>query len=48
LIHRSSIGAIERTFAFLIEHYAGAFPVWIAGAGSGDPGFEQYTEYARK
>lgn len=30
VIHRSSIGAIERTFAFLIEHYAGAFPVWLA------------------
>jgi len=30
VIHRSSIGAVERTMAFLIEHYAGAFPVWIA------------------
>jgi len=30
VIHRSSIGAIERTIAFLIEHYAGAFPVWLA------------------
>jgi threonyl-tRNA synthetase len=30
IIHRSSIGAIERTMAFLIEHYAGAFPVWLA------------------
>jgi len=30
VIHRSSIGAIERTMAFLIEHYAGAFPVWIS------------------
>jgi threonyl-tRNA synthetase len=30
VIHRSSIGAIERTMAFLIEHYAGAFPVWLA------------------
>ncbi len=30
VIHRSSIGAIERVIAFLIEHYAGAFPVWLA------------------
>jgi threonyl-tRNA synthetase len=30
VIHRSSIGAIERIIAFLIEHYAGAFPLWIA------------------
>lgn len=30
VIHRSSIGAIERTMAFLIEHFAGAFPVWLA------------------
>ncbi len=30
VIHRSSIGAIERIAAFLIEHYAGAFPVWLA------------------
>ncbi|PIT87330.1 MAG: threonine--tRNA ligase [Candidatus Magasanikbacteria bacterium CG10_big_fil_rev_8_21_14_0_10_40_10] len=30
VIHRSSIGAFERTMAFLIERYAGAFPVWLA------------------
>jgi len=30
MIHRSVIGALERTFAYLIEHYAGAFPVWLA------------------
>lgn len=30
VVHRSSIGAIERVMAFLIEHYAGAFPVWIS------------------
>lgn len=30
VIHRSSIGAIERIMAFLIERYAGAFPVWLA------------------
>jgi threonyl-tRNA synthetase len=30
VIHRSSIGAVERVMAFLIEHYAGAFPLWLA------------------
>lgn len=30
VIHRSSIGALERTLAFLIEHFAGAFPLWLA------------------
>ncbi len=30
VIHRSSIGAIERTMAFLIERYEGAFPVWLS------------------
>ncbi|MBU1179272.1 threonine--tRNA ligase [Patescibacteria group bacterium] len=30
VIHRSSIGALERTMAMLIEHYQGAFPVWLS------------------
>jgi len=30
VIHRSSVGAFERTMAFLIEHYAGAFPLWLS------------------
>ncbi len=30
VVHRSSIGSIERTIAFLIEHYGGAFPVWLS------------------
>ncbi|MBP5243022.1 MAG: threonine--tRNA ligase, partial [Clostridia bacterium] len=30
VIHRSSIGCYERTLAFLIEKYAGAFPLWFA------------------
>lgn len=30
VVHRSSIGAIERVMAFLIEHYAGKFPLWLA------------------
>ncbi|MEN9647950.1 MAG: hypothetical protein RLY57_754, partial [Candidatus Parcubacteria bacterium] len=30
VIHRSSIGAIERIMAFLIEKYAGNFPLWLS------------------
>lgn len=30
VIHRSSIGAIERTMAFLLERYAGAMPFWLS------------------
>lgn len=30
VVHRSSIGCTERTMAFLIEHYTGAFPLWLA------------------
>jgi threonyl-tRNA synthetase len=30
VIHRSSVGAIERVVAFLIEHFGGNFPFWIS------------------
>ena len=30
VIHRSSIGAIERIMAFLIEKYEGNFPLWLS------------------
>lgn len=30
MIHRALFGAIERFFAILLEHYAGAFPLWLA------------------
>ncbi len=30
MIHRALFGSIERFFAILVEHYAGAFPVWLA------------------
>jgi threonyl-tRNA synthetase len=49
VIHRSSIGAIERTMAFLIEHYAGAFPVWLSPVQAVTiPIGEGHIEYARK
>jgi threonyl-tRNA synthetase len=30
MIHRALYGSIERFFAVLLEHYAGAFPLWLA------------------
>jgi len=30
MIHRSTIGSLERVFGFLIEHYGGNFPLWLA------------------
>ncbi|MGI6049303.1 MAG: threonine--tRNA ligase [Acetivibrionales bacterium] len=30
MIHRALLGSIERFFGVLVEHYAGAFPVWLA------------------
>ncbi len=30
MIHRALLGSIERFFGILVEHYAGAFPLWLA------------------
>lgn len=30
MIHRTALGSIERFLGILIEHYAGAFPIWLA------------------
>ncbi len=30
MIHRALLGSLERFFGILIEHYAGAFPVWLS------------------
>lgn len=30
MVHRALLGSMERFFGLLIEHYAGAFPVWLA------------------
>jgi threonyl-tRNA synthetase len=30
MIHRALLGSIERFFAVLVEHYVGAFPLWLA------------------
>jgi len=49
VIHRSSIGAIERIMAFLIEKYAGNFPVWLSPVQVAViPISEKHDEYAKK
>ena len=49
VIHRSSIGAIERTMAFLIEKYEGAFPTWLAPVQVQIiPIADRHLDYARK
>lgn len=30
MVHRALLGSLERFFGILIEHYAGAFPLWLA------------------
>jgi threonyl-tRNA synthetase len=46
MIHRALLGSIERFFAILLEHYAGAFPVWLAPVQVvGIPVAEQYGPY---
>mgnify|MGYP001054568380 CR=1 FL=1 len=30
MVHRALLGSIERFFGLLIEHYGGAFPLWLA------------------
>ncbi|PXA67734.1 threonine--tRNA ligase [Cryobacterium arcticum] len=46
MIHRALLGSIERFFAILLEHYAGAFPVWLSPVQViGIPVSEQYEDY---
>ncbi|MFD8868063.1 threonine--tRNA ligase [Streptomyces sp. NPDC059590] len=55
MLHRALFGSIERFFAVLLEHYAGAFPVWLApvqavGIPIGDshvPYLEEFTAEAK-
>lgn len=49
VVHRSSIGAIERVMAFLIEHYAGNFPLWLSPVQvKVIPVRESHNAYAKK
>ncbi len=47
IIHRTSLGCYERTLAYMIEHYAGVFPLWLAPEQARVlPIGEEHIEYA--
>jgi threonyl-tRNA synthetase len=49
MVHRALYGSVERFFGVLIEHYAGAFPVWLSPVQVGIvPISDKHTEYGRK
>ena len=48
MIHRALLGAIERFIGILIEHYGGAFPLWLAPVQlSVIPISEKHSDYAK-
>src|SRR6266852_1780817 len=48
MVHRALFGSVERFFGILIEHYAGAFPVWLAPVQAIVlPITDRQVEYAR-
>ena len=49
MVHRALLGSVERFFGVLIEHYAGAFPVWLSPVQAMVlPISEKQTDYAQK
>jgi threonyl-tRNA synthetase len=49
MVHRALFGSVERFFGVLIEHYAGAFPLWLAPVQMGlVPISERHVAYAEK
>jgi len=49
MVHRALFGSVERFFGVLIEHYAGAFPAWLAPVQVVlIPISERHAEYANK
>ncbi len=49
MVHRALFGSVERFFGVLIEHYAGAFPLWLAPIQIGlVPISERHASYAEK
>src|SRR5580658_1535219 len=49
MVHRALYGSVERFFGVLIEHYAGAFPVWLSPVQVAMiPISERHVEYAKK
>ncbi|HTV07734.1 MAG TPA: threonine--tRNA ligase [Candidatus Aquilonibacter sp.] len=48
MVHRALFGSVERFFGVLIEHYAGAFPFWLAPVQVGlVPISEKHADYAQ-
>jgi threonyl-tRNA synthetase len=48
MVHRALLGALERFFGILIEHYGGAFPVWLAPVQAMMvPIADRHNDYAR-
>jgi threonyl-tRNA synthetase len=48
MVHRALYGSVERFFGILVEHYAGAFPVWLAPVQARVlPIADRHVEYAR-
>jgi threonyl-tRNA synthetase len=48
MVHRALFGSVERFFGVLIEHYAGAFPMWLAPVQVGIvPISEKHLDYAQ-
>ena len=49
MIHRALFGSIERFFGILVEHYAGAFPPWLAPVQvTGIPIADTHVAYLQK
>ncbi|MDR1175619.1 MAG: threonine--tRNA ligase [Treponema sp.] len=49
MVHRALLGSLERFFGVLIEHFGGAFPVWIAPEQIAViPVAEGFNDYAKK
>ena len=49
MVHRALLGSLERFFGVLVEHYGGAFPVWLAPVQAMIiPISDRHTDYARK
>src|SRR5258708_32386414 len=48
MVHRALYGSVERFFGILLEHYAGAFPLWLAPVQAVVmPITDRHMDYAR-
>lgn len=52
MVHRALLGSLERFFGVLVEHYGGAFPVWLAPVQARvipvASAFEEYAQQVKK